>query len=345
MRPFLVLGLVLATATVSAPQGSVRGLVYEDRNGNGERDGAEPGLAGVVVSDQIQAVATGPDGAFSLGSGYGVVFVSVPSGYRVTSGFWREVSEGPITFGLSPIEEPDGFAFIHASDTHVSEASLHRMQRFKEITAAREPDFVLVTGDLIEDALRVPEPEAQSHFELYTREIANFPVPVWSAPGNHDFFGIERFRSLVAPTHPLYGKKMYRKFLGPNYYSFNFGNVHFIALDTVQIEDQWYYGGVDEEQLAWLEQDLSFVPADATIVTFHHIPLLSARPSTWGFYKTGWDRTLIEIDGENIHRHTVSNLTDVLSRFEGRRYILALGGHIHARERIWYETAGNQIRF
>ena len=40
-------------------------------------------------------------------------------------------------------------------------------------------------------------------------------MTVWSVPGNHEIFGIERHSSLVSPAHPLYGKAMYRQRLGP----------------------------------------------------------------------------------------------------------------------------------
>ena len=64
-------------------------------------------------------------------------------------------------------------------------------------------------------------------------------MPVWSVPGNHEIFGIERHLSLVSPKHPLYGKGMYRQRLGPNYYSFTHGGVHFVGLDSVDIADLW----------------------------------------------------------------------------------------------------------
>ena len=87
-------------------------------------------------------------------------------------------------------------------------------------------------------------------------------------PWGHLKLGIERHQSLVSPTHPLYGKGMYRARLGPNHYSFTRGGVHFVGLDTVDIADLWYYGHVDEAQLAWLEGELA--SGDKTIIFFHH---------------------------------------------------------------------------
>ena len=97
-----------------------------------------------------------------------------------------------------------------------------------------------MTGDLVRDALRVGEEEARGYYDLYTQEVPRFPMPVWSVPGNHEIFGIERHLSLVSPKHPLYGKGMYRQRLGPNYYSFTHGGVHFVGLDSVDVADLWY---------------------------------------------------------------------------------------------------------
>ena len=65
---------------------------------------------------------------------------------------------------------------------------------------------------------------------------------------------------------------MYHHYFGPDYYSFTRGGVHFVGLNTVDIDDQRYYGHVDSLQLAWLERDLALVPADMPVVTFDHIP-------------------------------------------------------------------------
>ena len=63
-----------------------------------------------------------------------------------------------------------------------------------------------------------------------------------TAPGNHDHFGIIPSRSHVAETHPLYDRGMYRRDRGPDYYSFTYGGVHFVALNTLMRDDSAYYG-------------------------------------------------------------------------------------------------------
>ena len=44
-------GLLLALAAAPALAGTVTGVVFEDGNGNGVRDGGEPGIAGVKLSN------------------------------------------------------------------------------------------------------------------------------------------------------------------------------------------------------------------------------------------------------------------------------------------------------
>jgi hypothetical protein len=319
----------------------VTGVVFEDANRNGRRDAGERGLSGVAVSNQHDVVQTAADGSYSLPRApYGLVFVSLPDGYAAVGDFWRIVP-GPADFPLTPHTASATFTFIHASDTHVSPQTLGRLQQLAAIAEKYRPDFALVTGDLVRDALRVGEQEARGYYDLYTQEVRRFPVPVWSVPGNHENFGIERHLSLVSSTHPLYGKGMYRQRLGPNYYSFTHGGVHFVGLDSVDIADLWYYGHVDDVQLTWLKADLSHVPSETPVVTFNHIPFATAIDGVGGYQDDGPAPTLIKVGGRTVFRHVVSNLSDVLASIGSRDWPLALGGHMHTRESI---TFGSTVR-
>jgi len=221
LRRFALLGFCLAAMAAPVAQAPpVDGVVYLDANGNGRRDPGEFGMAGVAVSNQREVALTGIDGAFHLAlPGTGVVFVSVPGGHRATHAFWASAGRG-LSFGLARAPTPPTFSFLHGSDPHTSAESVARLRAVRAIAESRRPDFVLMTGDLVKDALRVSEAEATGYYALYQAGIAQFPMPVWSVPGNHENFGIERHLSLVSARHPLYGKGMYRARLGPNYYSF-----------------------------------------------------------------------------------------------------------------------------
>jgi len=331
----LTIGAAIAAAMLGgrldgqAP--AVDGVVFDDANGNGRRDAGESGVA-AVVSNQREVVRAGADGAFQLPSvGTGVVFVSVPEGYVASGTFWRQAGHG-LALGLTRRTAPASFTFLHASDPHTSRESVDRLRRVRGIAEARRVDFVLMTGDLVRDALRVNEAEASGYYALYQAEAAAFPMPVWNVPGNHENFGIERHQSLVSAAHPLYGKGMYRARLGPNYYSFTRGGVHFVGLDTVDIADLWYYGHVDDAQLAWLRADLATIPADMPVVTFNHIPLASASETMKGYTDDGPAPTTLRVNGRTVFRHVVSNVADVAAAIRPHPWPVALGGHIHLRE-------------
>jgi len=347
----LIASLALAAPAAAqelAPR-PVRGVVYLDRNGDGQRQPGEPGLPGVVVSDQQDVVTTAGDGTFQFQGpgGHGIVFVSVPDRYRSVGPFWRsEGSTGAdLEFGLATAQSPGDFTFVHASDTHLSPASLARTQRLRALVDSVHPALVLITGDLVRDALRVGETEATSYYELVRENLSRFSAPVWTVPGNHEIFGIERHRSLVSPSHPLYGKEMYRHYFGPDYYSFNYGGVHFIGLNTVDVDDLWYYGHVDSLQLAWLERDLALVPPNKPVITFDHIPFFSTSEQWSGYRDDPPAPTLIRVQGKTTFRHTVSNAAEVLALLRGHRYPIALGGHMHFRESLRYQASGLTTRF
>jgi hypothetical protein len=186
----------------------INGFVFDDRNNNGIKDADEKGIKAATVSDQVNVVTTDDKGFYQLGytSGYGILFVSVPSGYRAEKSFWQRVDtvngRSEINFPLVKIASLAAFTFIQASDTHVSEQSLDRMQKFRKIVDSVRPDFVIITGDLVRDALRVPEAEARRLYELFTSEIHKTTLPIWLIPGNHEIFGIERHLSLVSQQNP-----------------------------------------------------------------------------------------------------------------------------------------------
>ncbi len=345
----ILLAVMLAAPTASrAQEAAITGVVFIDANGNGVRDRGERGLAGVAVSNQDAVVVTDASGAYRLPrGGTGLAFVSVPDGYRAVGSFWRAVGNGATTvdFAVAPVARRDGFTFVHASDTHIAPASLVRTQRFRALADSLNPDFVIITGDLVKDALRVGEAEATGYFELFASEAARFRNPLWTVPGNHENFGIERDQSHVSTAHPLYGREMYHHYRGPDYYSFTYGGVHFVGLNTVDIDDKWYYGHVDSVQIAWLARDLALVPAAMPVVTFDHIPFFSTFTSIGGFRDAPPAPTLITLKGKILFRHTVSNAGEVLAVLRTHRHVLALGGHLHAGERIEYDIDGVKTRF
>ena len=311
---------------------TVSGVVYGDANANGRRDAGEPGLGGVAVSDGAEVVVTAADGAYRLEASGRNVFVVVPGDRRATSD-WHKSSSARIDFALAPSPPAAEWRFAHLSDTHVHPENVDRMRRALALAQSRTPDFAVVTGDLNKDALRVDEPTARARMSLYAGEAVKSPVPLRSAPGNHDIFGIERHLSLVPTTNPAYGKTLFEEILGPRYYSWNRGRVHFVVLDTLGVDDLWYYGLLEDDELAWLKKDLALLPPGTTVITAGHVPLRTA--AVFDNYETeGEARSLITVKGVTFYRHVVRNVAALAEILEPYRWTLALQGHTHEGERL-----------
>ena len=103
----------------------------------------------------------------------------------------------------------------------------------------QRPDFVLVTGDLVRDALRVGEEEARGYYDLYTQEVRRFPVPVWSVPGttrSSASNGISRSsaRPIRSMARACTASDSDRTTTPSTH-----GGVHFVGLDSVDVADLW----------------------------------------------------------------------------------------------------------
>ena len=322
---------------------TITGYVFEDTNKNGTKENNEPGIKGVAVSDQVNVVLTNDAGMYQItNKGFGIIFISMPNGYS-SKAFWKNTTSSSIDFSLTKSPSPSSFQFIHASDTHISEKSIYRMDKFRAVVDSVHPDLVLITGDLVKDALRVDEKEATGYYELFIKESNKIKYPVWLVPGNHEIFGIERHLSLVSPKNPLYGRNMYRHYFGPDYYSFNFGGVHFIAINSLEFEDLWYFGRIDSTQIEWLKKDLATINLSTPVVTFQHVPFYSGGLSMENFTEDGLSRSLDREHGVLQFRHVVSNADAVLSILNPYNFLLSLAGHYHYRQLFSFE--GMKTRF
>jgi 3',5'-cyclic AMP phosphodiesterase CpdA len=134
------------------------------------------------------------------------------------------------------------------------------------------PAFTLWTGDTIygsDDTVA----EADAEYDVFLTFAAKTETPVYNAPGNHEIFDRSDLEAL------------YQKRMGLLYGSFDYGNSHFIALNTEEIG---LNGGIGKQQGDWLEQDLEANRSAEHIFAFMHHPMF-AKPGE----KEGWaDSTL-----------------------------------------------------
>ncbi|SDJ73591.1 Outer membrane protein assembly factor BamB, contains PQQ-like beta-propeller repeat [Nonomuraea maritima] len=240
-----------AAAAIDPPEATVSGVVYVDANGDGQRNPGEAGLAGVRVSDGKVATTTAADGSYSLTISTDrrrtdIVWASQPRGYRFgldqykEPKFWANLGEladdatATADFGLVRDELSDGNAFSWANiaDPHVN-AQLP--DQIREINSTgTDLRFIAVSGDLTNDA-------SQGQFDTYRRGAQQSAVGVWPAVGNHEYGSGSAYAERI---------ENYRRNVGPEWYSFNYGNRHFVVLEN--------NGSAPfEEELAWLQDDLA----------------------------------------------------------------------------------------
>jgi 3',5'-cyclic AMP phosphodiesterase CpdA len=229
------------------------------------------------------------------------------------------------------------FTFLFLTDTHLQpelNATEGCAQCFKKARAIKS-DFVIQGGDHVFDSLAVSRERATSLFDLYGKTEQDLGMKLYHTIGNHDCLGVD-LKSGVAPTDPLYGKKIFEDRFGKTYYSFDHKGVHFIVLDSIGItDDRAYEGRVDETQLSWLAADLKELRAGTPIIVSVHIPLVTAFNSY----------VPLPAAEPKHHGGSVANAYQVIALFEGHNVLGVLQGHTHINETVvWkgvpYITSG-----
>jgi 3',5'-cyclic-AMP phosphodiesterase len=225
---------------------------------------------------------------------------------------------------------PGSFDFVFFTDTHIQpelDAAHGCDMCFRKIASAN-PEFVIMGGDHVYDAIGVNSTRAGMVYDLYKRTEQLLGMPLHHAVGNHDVFGVLT-KSGVPPDDPAYGKKMYQDRMGQTFYSFDYKGYHFVVLDSIQpTEDRLWEARVDEAQLHWLRDDLKRLPARAPVIAVIHCPLVTAF-ATYAQVVT---------EGRKYNTMTVSNAAEVLEVFEDANVLAVLQGHTHINEVVAYKN-------
>jgi outer membrane protein assembly factor BamB/predicted phosphodiesterase len=279
-RALVTATAVLAALVVAAPltpvvahaldpaTATVRGTVYQDKNHDGRQDDGEPGIEGVSVSDGVTMVRTDESGRYTLDIDVvrrisDLVFITKPAGFDVptdsamTPQFYRllgELQDGATAeadFALRPNPKNNSghFTFANVADTHVNPNLADQLQQIN--ATSQDLAFIQVSGDLTNKA-------TDQEFQQYRSATAVSKLPVWPAVGNHEYFygGAATYAARI---------DNYRRYVGPEWYSFDYGDRHFLVLEN--------NGGTSvDEQRAWVRQDLEAHAADKHVVVLMHKP-------------------------------------------------------------------------
>ena len=248
----------------------------------------------------------------------------------------------PIKAGTEAAAADESFRFVHMTDMHVEPDKPAERQLRHAMTLIHElrprPDFILTGGDLVHDVLAATVPRAKVLFDLYTSIMDQCEMPVYECVGNHDILGWTG-KGKVAPDHPSYGRRMVQERLNlpSTYYSFDHKGWHFVVLDdTLQAKYDTIEAGIDEAQLAWLEDDLRAKPATIPTVVCAHIPIISVAPlySVKKTYPPG--RIVVPSWIKMPSWRVCRNAGPILQLLRRHRLPLVLVGHAHQLETITY---------
>ena len=299
-----------------------RGVVFNDLDQDGKFGPRDSAFVGIKVSNGIDIVKTDENGRYelSLPDG-GSVFVIKPNGFRTAldknnlpkffylhkpSGspklkFPGSQPTGPlpqsIDFPLYKQNEPMAFKILLFGDPQPrnnTEVDYIARDVVSELIGDQSA-FGVTLGDIAFDNLNT--------FKSLNQTIALIGIPWYNVIGNHDINLDATERKNINET--------FEATYGPSYYSFDYGQVHFVVLDNIdwaaptEKTNRWHYeGNFGEQQIDFLKKDLSLIPETQMVVLMMHVPIMGIKDKS-AFFKLIEKRPYcVSISGHtHDHRH------------------------------------------
>jgi hypothetical protein len=314
-------------SNIHAQENLARGTVYLDANENGQFDTGEKGIAGVKVSNGEDVIKTNSRGKYNIElNPNSILFISKPSHYNVPLNdvqlpqfYYLHYPDGTpevadwkwpvikptgeiperIDFPLISEDVPGTFQAMGFADPQTQtdeELDMMRKDIIDELFGnPYDAKFGLVAGDVVNDNLAL--------YERHNRLMSQIGIPMWNVPGNHDL-------NLESPNYD-FATQTFKSVFGPDYYSFDYGQVHFLVLNNVGFKGKGkgYDGHIDARQMKWIENDLKDVSSEKLIMIITHIPLLTYA-----------DRKF----SSKINTVNFGDLLKILQRF---KYVYTISGH------------------
>lgn len=218
------------------------------------------------------------------------------------------------------------FTFAVLTDAHLFDIPDHKFDAMlakgvADINAMQpRPDFVLYGGDIGQSG-------KEAELMKGKRILDKLKMPYRVIPGEHDYY--------------LDMGKAWRGLFGDEHWSMNHKGVHLIGMNSILVKDFWTLKGltpkermgymeelechacgawgVHDEQLAWLEKDVSSLSPSTPVVIMTHSPL-------WDYYPR-W----------NFQTSDAAEIRNILRKFDK---VMAIHGHVH---QVVYNQIGNIV--
>ncbi|MFT3682956.1 MAG: Ig-like domain-containing protein [Ferruginibacter sp.] len=206
--------------------------------------------------------------------------------------------------------------------------------QFLSYMGANYTDVWLLLGDNAYETGTDSEYQTK-FFDIYKDKLLKQTV-LWPSPGNHDYANSStRANDHNVPYFSMFTMPAAAQAGGvasgtEAFYSFNYGNIHFVSMDSYGRENNTYklYDTLGP-QVVWLKQDLAANTQKWTVLFWHH------PPYTMGTHNSDTENELVQIR---------QNLLRILDRY---KVDLVLCGHSHnyERSRLMKGYYGNEAAF
>ena len=305
------------------------GIVFVDQNNDGKFDGGDAPFSGVRVSNGYDIATTDQQGRYRLPIAPDtILFVIKPSGFhcghnanQLPQFFYVHKPDGSpalkypgskptgdlpesIDFPLYKNAEPETFKILLFADPQPrdnKEVDYVAQDVVKELIDSKEHAFGVTLGDIAFDNLNTFEPLNQT--------IALIGIPWRNVIGNHDL-------NLDA-TDRKHINETFEATYGPTYYSFDYGQVHFVVLDTIgwqqaneRVPKMHFNAVLGDRQLTFLKRDLAAVPDSQLVVLLMHVPIIG-----------------------------LEDKAELFKLIEKRNYCVSIAGHTHDQRHLFLGKA------
>ncbi|PWJ38499.1 calcineurin-like phosphoesterase C-terminal domain-containing protein [Sediminitomix flava] len=281
---FLIFYLTGAFLFAQNTKPMLNGCIYEDVNHNGLKDPSEKGISNVRVSNGIDVHVSDQTGNYELELLEGqTFFVIKPTGYQLPTDEFNiseayfhyypkkseslyaetipQQEEAPQSFDI-PLykhEENKEFSMAMIGDTQARfQRQVNYAHQIAEELLYEELEGAAILGDIGDDNAMI--------FPAFQQLFKQFGTQIYPVAGNHD----RNYDSQIKGNE----FNSFKKAFGPDHYSFDIGNVHFIVMnDVTTIKGIQYTDIIPEDNLLFIENDLKYVSKDQLVVFLQHIPI------------------------------------------------------------------------